>query len=778
MTTPVAAAVRRALARDTMLTLAHDAEEVMIIVRNRDRMALVVGSESALFRLAVDRYLAQAHGEPGRADQDWSLRSGGYAHAATILRFCRYVGIDLDPGRDLEDLYRSALAELSPTGRSPTGAAQPALDRLAQVTVTYRLVRSLRMAGKVDAALRLSATLDPEFYYASGAEPRSADIQFETGACLLEKGRPAQVFGALGELEQTYWETTEAWSFSTRHRHGFILALADQALGRPAEAITRMTAALDHLARHRIADTRHDVYELSLTLALAESLAAAGTDPDRAVALAETALEIAERIRGRWGVIARARTPLSVAFRRVYGDVALLAAALSGGAAARLGLRVCLSAKQTGFAAHLRAGEHLLPARLRGLVAEVLGVEQAEPLDLAADAEALRARREQQDQTLRELHDRIEKRVNPMLADMILPTPTDMTALLRTIGDRYALDFAALPDTLTDDTNWFRTLTEPDGGPHFERFAPGEHFARYFEGRDGEPPWVDRIRDAVGAHQPDWYGLAVELLPAALLRRLGDAVDEPIELVVSAHQALSLLPWVALMIDTAGTRLLRRAVLTQTPVLTCLSAPAPPVVAGPALVALVAQDGVWIKRESAAWGLTPTDGKVALSRCTLDDQPPRPATQPRISAALTEPGHEWRFIHIATHGDGTGLDQYLVLPEETATGGRLSAAYALALHWPESTLMASCKVGRLVNVEDAEPLSFVMAVLTGGSRCVAAAIDSVPNLPAGRLAGHLVRLVREPGGARLDHALRRAQLELERFDERVVSWALFNAYVR
>jgi hypothetical protein len=765
-------AVRRILRRDAMLTLAHDAEEAMIIVRNRDRMALVVGSELDLFRTAISYYLRQAEadreGITGDSDLTWSLRSNAYQHAATILRFCEYMGIRPYPDRDVEALYDAALGELRPAGRG-----EPARDRFAEVTVTYRLVRSLRLTPKLNEALRLSSTLDRKFFYASGAEPRAADIDFETGACLLAKGQAGQVFSALGELEKTYWETTVASSFSTRHRYDFILALADHALGRTAAAIGRMEGALDHLVQHRIPDTRHDVYELSLALALAELLGASGTDTARAVALAENALGLAERIRGRWGVIARARTPLSVAFRRVYGDVALLAATLaatqSGSAAAQLGLRVCLSAKQTGFAGHMRAGESLLPIGLRGLVAEVLAAEQVEPLDymVDVDAEAVRAQREKQDRTLAELHSRIEKRVNPMLAEMILPTPTDMTELLQRLGDRYALDFAGLPDTVTDDgTNWFRTLTEPDGAVSFEQFTPGEHVARYVDDRD--------------VSQVNWQLLAIDVLPARLRRRLRNGGDEPLELVVSAHQSLSLLPWAALEIDEAGTRLLRRAVLTHTPVLTCLSGAKPPVVSGPALVRLVSQaeQGVWIERERQAWDLTLTDGRAPLSHCTLDGQPPRVATHDRITAALTDRAANWRFIHIATHGDGAGLAQYLTVPEETATGGRLSAAYALALNWPESTLMASCRIGEVANVADAEPLGFVMAVLTGGGRCVAAAIDSVPNAPAGRMAAHLVQLARRPGGIRLDHALRSAQLALDGAGEPVASWALFNAYVR
>lgn len=766
MTATLADPVRRVLARDTMLTLANDAEEAMIIVRNRDRMALVVGDQQALFMKAVEDYIRQAETttDPPTADPElmWSLRGNGYAHAATILRFCLYMGIPLSIDRDVEALYTSGLAELRAAGKD-----RPALDRLAEVTMTYRIVRSLRAAGRFSAALRLASTQDLEFFYASGAEPRAADIQFETGACLLEKGQAGQVFSALGELEKTYWDATLAASFSTRHRYGFILALADCAVGRTDVAVARMQVALDHLLQHRVPDTRHDVYELSLTLALAEFLAASKLDSGRAVTLAERALDIAERIRGRWGVIARARTPLSVAFRRVYGDVALLASRLRGAAAARLGLRVCLSAKQTGFAGHMRAGEALLPNRLRGLVSEVLSAERVEQLDPAADIDAVRAQREHQDRALDYLHSRIEKRVNPMLADMILPTPADLTHLLQRIGDRYALDLAGLPDSLTDGPSWFRSLTEPSGTIHFEQFTPPADFAQHLEADD-----------------PDWRGLASEILPERLRGLLGEAVDEPLELVVSAHQELCLLPWAALIIDAAGTRLLQCAVLTQTPVLTCLSGSPLPIVSDPALVRLVSRaecgptHGLWIELERDAWRLRATDGAVPLSRCTLDGQPPRAVEEARISAVLAGSGAGWRFLHIAAHGGGGGLDQYLVLPGEILTGGRLSAAHALALHWPESTLMASCRVGRVANVEDAEPLGFVMAVLTGGGRCVAAAIDNVASAPASRMAARLVKLAHRPGGIRLDHALRLAQLELASDGEPVTFWARFQAYVR
>ncbi|WP_125802749.1 CHAT domain-containing protein [Actinoplanes sp. ATCC 53533] len=763
--------VDRALARDTMLTMAHDAEEVMLVVHRRDSAVTVAGDtgHEDLFALAVARLLRQA--TSAGPDRDWALRSQGYAHAATVLRFADHMG----PGRsesDPGDLYRSALAELRPDG--PDGFA---LDPMNEVLFTYRHIRGLRASGQTGEALRLAAELSPKFFNASGAEPRRADVQFEIGACLLAKGQAGQVFRALGELEEEYWRKPETEVFSTRHRYDYILGLAEQARGRTEEAATRLEAALDHLRMYRLSDTWHDVYELSLTLTLAEIEAVLVLEGRRAadpVGRAEAALRLSERIQGRWGVIARTQTPLSAAFRRIYGDIALMVAGLtSGPAEARLGLRVCLSAKQTGFAGHLRSGESLLPRAIAGLVHELLSAEQDPPPELGALPEIIGAWKAQRAERLTALHKRIKSRVNPVLADMLLPVPADIDALIRTLRHRSALDFTGLPDSLGDGPNWFRTLIDPSGTVTFESFDPTgaikAHATAAASGDYDEAPW-DRMARA--------------LLPGTLRQLVEIPGDEPPGIVISAHRELSLMPWAALLVED-GTRLVRCALLTHTPVLTCLAADPLPAVTGPALVRLVSQDetggapgesGVYTLHEQQAWGLADHDGRIALSRCTLDGQPPRAAGSGQLSVALGQDG--WGFVHIATHGHGTGLEQCLWIPEETGVGGLLSAAQALGLRWPASTLMASCDIGKLLNAEDAEPLGFVMAVLTGGGRCVVAAVDHVRNKQAGELAAHIVTLIRG-GGVRLDQALRSAQLAFEEDEhEPVGAWALFNAYLR
>jgi tetratricopeptide (TPR) repeat protein len=747
-----------------MLTLAHDAEETMVVAHRQDNAARIAEDDN-LFQLAVDRLLRQADPGPGRVEGDWALRSQGYGRAADIVQFTAYMSGSRETP---DDLYRAALAELRP---ADPGAR--ALDPMNEVLTTYRRVRGLRASTRVGEALELAQSLSPKFFFGSGAEPRRADIQFEIGACLLTLGRVDQVFSALGGSEEDYWGTPATEVFSTRHRYDYVLGLAEQARDRTEEAVTRLESALDHFHAHRLSDVWHDVYELSLTLTLAEFEARDGRGARRAAA----ALNVAERIQGRWGVIARTQTPLAVAFRRIYGDVALLVSSLPRDpAAARLGLKVCLSAKQTGFAGHLRAGESLLPAAIADLVQRVLAAEQEPAPDFGADPDVIDRWKVKRASRLAELRRSIESRVNPVLADMLLPVPADIDVLLSKLRERSALDFTGLTHTSGEDTIWFRTLIEPSGTVTFERFEPGAFPQQYAEA--AERPGIREL-DRV-----PWREMAHALLPAALCRRLARVTeDAPLELVISAHRELSLLPWAALRLDD-GVRLVRRALLTQTPVLTCLVDDPLAEVSGPALVRLVSQEetsvapdenGVWVELERDAWGLAAVDGRVALSHCALDDRPPVATAQPRFSVALAD--GDWGFAHIATHGHGTGLEQYLWIPEETETGGLLSAGQAMGLRWPESTLMASCDVGKLLNTEDAEPLGFVMAVLTGNGRCVVAAVDRVPNRTAGELAAHIVSQGRRHG-VRLDQALRSAQLASEMDDEPVRSWALFNAYIR
>ena len=102
---------------------------------------------------------------------------------------------------------------------------------------------------------------------------------------------------------------------------------------------------------------------------------------------------------------------------------------------------------------------------------------------------------------------------------------------------------------------------------------------------------------------------------------------------------------------------------------------------------------------------------------------------------------------------------------------------ALTLRWPQSLLIASCQIGRLVNIEHAEPLNFVTAVLVGGAEQVVACIDNVDDFSAGLIATEIVERTRA-GGTRLEVALREAQLDLLDGKWTDMAWILFAAYSR
>ena len=784
--------VSRVLARDDLLQLAADADDAVGIVRQRKSLARSAESGLDVFAVALRHYLS------GVESRQWAIRARAWSYAGTIVCFCDLVGIPIETPYSAQEMYASAARELTENvidGRR--------LDRDLTLGVfnTHRMARNLRLTGRYAEALNL-VVVPPTDLFGTGAEPHWGHYLFEFGACLISNGQAAQVPDALGE-QRKYWERTRAASFSTRHRFEFVLALAEWERGEPAEALRGLRVASDRLGpddrpRNRALDAlrasldeARDVQRLSVTLGLAECLVLGGPTEARlreVVGLGGQALEVAEQIRGRWRVIARSRTPLAVAFRRIYGDIALLASRLPGPDAAALGFRVSLSAKQTGFASRVREGRLLMSPHVGGLLEEIVDLEDPPADTLTAGDRASR------DEKLEQLRVRIEEEVSPMLADTVLPVPTELHRLVEVIGERHAVDFVALPDSLSGHRkNWFRATIQPGRQIGFERFEPGPAYAAFFEGGSsagsegdgssgssgvsegsgrGQDPWLDRLEQATATEQPDWRGLAHELLPAALLDEVrARTVADPVELLISAHSALSLLPWAALRIDDAGTPLVERAVIAQCPTLTCLSYRRPPVVTGPVLVRLVsaAEGGVNVDQERLAWDLDEDQGRVPLSRCAADRGSSPVVLDADVPAALADPTAGWGFVHVAAHGGGQGLGQYLQLPRE------LTAAQALGMKWPASVLMASCHVGRLVNPEDAEPLSFVMALLTGGSQCVVAGMDWIPDVWTGRAAGRIVDAVRD-GAVRLDVALRAVQLGSAHQPN--ARWALLSAYVR
>lgn len=794
MTAPqyATAEVHRAIAREDLLTMAVAADEAVSIVGNRVSLAKRSRDDPSLFVIALDHHLNLA-----QRNRLWSARARGWRSAALIVRFGEMVGLRPACAYTPEEMDDFTLRELA----SRSGSR---LDRdlVAGVVSRHQAARHLRLTGRYEEALPLVMRPRTDLY-GTGAEPHMAHYLFERGAVLLAQRQAGQVIDALTEWDE-YWEITRARGFSTRYLFDYVRALAywDSGERDPREALVLLDTALDRIrggvpvpvltSEGKLGDSAddHGVRELSVVLTKADLLATTATTEAarvEAVALGAWALRIAHRMRGRMRVIARSRAPLAAAFRRLYGDIALLADRLSrAGApgAAELGLEVALAAKQTGFAARIRAARDLMNPTIMGLLDEIVRIENMPAGPDYATTPEQRAER------IDELHVRLAGEASAMLAETVLPEPVELSSLRTTLGPRYALDYLELAGSIEDRPVLFRSLLRPGRPVHFERFDPADDVAAFFTQRREHRDLVDGIgRDARPhrrARRPAWRAIA-DVLPEPLRTELAAPRAEPVPLVISAHSWLSLVPWAALVVGDGDTRLVERALITQTPVLTCLTTAGAPPVTGRALVRLVGPDGagdhgVHVTSEREAWGLSAVNEGVPLSAGRVPSRrAPVRLESARLTDALTRDAG-WAFLHVASHGgpgaeeeaEGghDGLRQELQIPEQP-----LTAARALGLHWPTSVLMASCHVGQVVNTKDAEPLNFVMALLTGGAHCVVAGIAAIGDEETGRVARHVVRALRG-GGRRLDEALREAQLDAigRRADE--AGWALLAAYVR
>ena len=782
--------VRRVLARDDLLTMAADADQAVGIVRQREALARRTKDEKSLFSVALEHYLTAARDD----GKQWALRAQAWKHAGVIVQFGDLVGIPAELPANLHysaaELHALSLSQLA------DGQAAGPRDLALHAFHRYRAARDLRMAGRIDDALRLSS-VDRDSLNGSGAEPHMAHLMYETGAAYLTAGQPGDAADCLREMD-SYFTGPRAAGFPTRYRFDLIRALAQwdngdlgagEGLRTALRRVGRAPAAIDD---DRPQPAR-GIERLSVTLARAEFLAALGrTDSDRAeaVRLGLRALRIADDVRGRWQIIARSRAPLAVVFQRVYGDIALLAARLTGAGAAELGFRVALSAKQTGFAARMRTGRRLLSPKVRNIIEAIVAAE-AGPRGLETGSGS--------DKKLDRLRFELAEAVSPMLADTVLPPPADLSKLIRVIGNRYALDYLELTDSLAGTPSLFRTLMRPGGRMSFERFEPSPYYSRFFaHARRRQnlaallnralPAPARRDRDFVGgaltdedhrvvgdAGAFDWADLAEQILPGELRTDLSTA-GQPVPLVISAHSWLSLVPWPALTVtgaDGRPARLVERAIVTQTPAFTCLHHRRPPPVTGAALIRLVGmnEDGVDVSAERGAWGLDAVpDGQPLSSAPVASGEIPAWLSGSLSEALETADG--WGFVHIAAHGNGEGLTQRLQIPGEP-----LSFGQALTLRWPGSVLMASCHVGRVLNVAEAEPLNLVMGLLSGGARCVVAGITSIDDWGTGKAASEIVRAIRG-NVVSLDIALRAAQLAAVREAAPEREWALLGAYLQ
>ncbi|MEV0544345.1 CHAT domain-containing protein [Nocardia salmonicida] len=755
-------AVRRVVQRNDVMMLAAEAEVALGIVQTGHMKRREFRHHAELFSAAVQQYCDAVDGAPG--PEGLTVRLKAWDKAGVIVRLCSLLHIDLEtpPDVDVGGFHRRVVADLEENRRSHAGRLIDR-DHFNGLDLRHRAMRDLRLAGRYEDAIALAPRHDVDLLGA-GADMSGAYFQYEIAAAMLMSGRTSDVPEMLRTRYERYWREVSDLGYPDRYLVDLAGALAAWANDDRASAFAGLALATQRLRVHGRRARHHELAGLLLSLTCAEVQVADGGD---ALGDLDLALRTAESIRSRWRVVSRSESPLSVAFRRLYGDLSRVAACSQSQSSAEVGLRVALSAKQSGLAARIRADRFDIASsrlaksgrRVRSLIDRIVQAESMRPPGSGAAST--------DDEQLSRLRLEIEEAVSPMLAETVLPLPATVQDVVTAVGGRYALDYVALPDTLTGELSCFQTLIEPSGAISFHRVLVGKHLEKYLSAT---------AAGSVLEQSYDWQAIGANLLPARLRDALVPVGGEPVRLVVSAHSALSLLPWAALRLND-DIRLVHRAIISQTPVLTSLSGSVPAPVTGTALIQLVSlrsegrAGGVNVRSESEAWALRPgSDGAVPVSACGLEPSSMPVDVHRSFATALSEDPREWGFAHVAAHGTGDGLGQTLLLP-----GAPLSAAQALALPWPPAVLMASCHIGRLVNTEFAEPLNFVMAALVGGAECVVACIYAISDFIGGEIAAEIVRLCREEGVG-LDAALRTAQLEWIEWPETV--WASFVAYAR
>ncbi|MFC4071797.1 hypothetical protein [Actinoplanes subglobosus] len=689
-------AVKRAMARDDFLSLALDATTAARVVDQREALSRKVTNESELLSSALE-HLDVAAG----ATESWATRAQAMMRAGVVHRFAEMAGVPVvsPSGHTAADLHAMSLRELG---------GSPPRDLTLAVVARYRGARDLRLAGRYAESLELSR-VPPGMLFGSGADSYHTDFVYETGAAYISIGEPDQAGPLLDEWESQM--TTMTLRHERRHRFDLIRALLrwESHDGRALD---------DLLTAQRQTALDGGIGPLSLTLTAAEFSAAAG-QRTHALVVARRARQLIEELWRTDRVVGHAPAPLTMALKRACGDLAALAAELGDRNGADLGLRVALTAGRADLATAVRAGRSSLTQRVRSIIDDLVDGEKGmrpwpyRPFDV---------------QNIRQ---ELDATVSPPFTELVLPRELKVADLRKTIGTRYALDFTEITDNL-GLKSVFRSGISSGAALTFARLAPEtvEAATSLSGGTAASPSPLDG------------------LLPVDLIRRLATAAGNPIEIVISANCRAGDLPWPALTFtgpSGARLRLIDHAVVTRTPLLTCVTSPSPPSVDGQALVRLVGLDdgGVDVQAERAAWDLDTDGNSVPASACHLHSADLLTSTGGHLFDALRADTYD--FLHLAARGTGTGPAERLILPE-----GYLSLATATHLRWPRSALI-SAPIG------GSGRFDLVLLLLSLGVKCLVVGVESASDHEIGAMAARVIRVLRE-GPVSLDVALRNAQL--------------------
>jgi hypothetical protein len=796
--------VTRCIRRYDILMSAHRAEVAMRINR--------VGYDTTIFD-ADDLMLraATTHLQEGSKDEpnvrDDAARIESLNHAAALAEIARMLGLSdarwFDPSAvrgvamaqehcdfgwmgaeerapTAAELYKHSLSILGHFASSDLADTSEVEFMELRVATYWSYVRGLRIGSRRSSGwLAESMEVDEDAFFAgTGLEHYRLHFECERLAelCKPKDTTALQKYLDSGRASQAAAVARESW---WRGRLQLIEAFASYLTGR-IDRRALLQALTDTVPDH-LPDTVSDllrsrarespdylIHELNAALCAMDVAHVGGgqSGDDVVYRLAKQAVDRVEEIFRRWRLLARSQSPLAAALRACLGDVAEVCATRTGDVN-ELGFRVSTLIKQNTLSHILQNPTIALPQHIQNHLMEISGIDQ-DLWNPQVSTQLKYKLQEQRDAAREGLERRIQARFHLLSLDLLDPAEVDTAKTISSLGGRPALDFVWIESTGNPTLkSWFRTFIDASGNIEFSR-----------QSDDFSSDLVSKVAMGTAIPERPLADLSAALLPCQLDGT--DPGEGVAELIVSPHGTLDLVPWAALRPHTDGPRLVENYSVVLSPCLANLSAERPSEISEPALVHLVAKehtkDGkvvgqrLKLSAEFESWGRHYEDEfDDVLSFESITD---RPVPDKDLKRALRERATSFGFLHLAAHGEGSGLSQAIHLPEP------FTAAEAFGLSWPPAVLLAVCHSGEINVRKFTEPLAFCIAVLAGGAGAVAAGIGQVSDAGAGFIASRIVEHVRSGPSHPLPELLRQAQLEAIRYNLPSWQWARFVTYVR